>query len=197
MKDLNQKCCVSDGLWTVVYGLLLGFAAGCGPPANPERLREEVLKADPTFSEVLQKRDEQANRIKLLEREFDLKRTQAHDQIAKLQKELQDARAQVDQKILRSKALMKPDIDRLELAISMATEERQAKRNQRASVGRSISRLRKALSQDTPQFAAAERARMEQELSDLVAETQRVDYEITALNEHLRLLKIKRVLLRL
>ena len=172
-------------------------AGGCGPPANPEQLREEILKADPSFSDVLQKRDEQANRIKLLEREYDLKRTQADEQIEKLRKELKDARVQVDQKIQRGKALLKPDIDRVELAIVMATEERQAKRNQRASLGRSINQRRKALKQEHPPFSEADRGRMEREARELVEETQRIDHEIAALNEHLRLLKIKRILLRL
>jgi hypothetical protein len=172
--------------------LLLVSASGCGPPANPQKLREEVLQADPSFAGVLEKRDEQANRISLLEREFDLKRTQAEGRIAQLRKEVKAARAQVDQKIQHSKTLLRPDLDRLQLALSMASDERQAKRAQRASLGRSISRLKKALQAgDT-----ADRTSREREVTAFLQEAQRLDREIQALNEHLRLLKIKILLLR-
>ncbi len=181
-----------DMSWTWILGVLLISGVGCGPPANPQKLREETLKIDPTFSEVLQKRDEQANRIALLEREFDLKRTQVDQKIAQLRKEVKDARVQVEQKVQKSKALLKPDVDRLHLTLSMANDERQAKRVHRSSLGRSISRLKKALKDG----AAEDQVSVERELNDLLQEAQRLDREIHALNEHVRLLKIKLLLLR-
>ena len=90
-----------------------------------------------------------------------------------------------------------PDRKRVELAYAMAAEELRAKRNQRASIGRSISRLRKALKQQQAPWTTEERSHHETELEDLLRETKRLDQEIAALNEHLRLLKIKQVLLRL
>ena len=172
--------------------LAVALSSGCGAPANPQKLREEVLKVDPNFSEVLQKRDEQANRIALLEREFDLKRTQVEQQIAQLRKDVKDALAQVEQKVQKSKALLKPDVDRLHLALSTANDERQAKRVHRTTLSRSISRFKKTLKEG----AAGDRARVERELNELLHEAQRLDRELQALNEHIRLLKIKLLLLR-
>jgi len=160
-------------------------------------MREEILKVDPTFQEVLEKRDELAQRIDLLKRELDLKRSQTEQQIAKLRRDLSELRQQVEQKTEKTKTLLKPDQARVDLAMSLATEERQAKRNQRASLGRSISRLKKTLQQTNPPWPEAERRRMEADLQELLKETQRLDREIGMLNEHIRLLNIKRLLLRL
>ena len=181
----------------VALAMMGVMLSGCGPPANPEALRQEVLKADPGFSEVLGKRDELANRIMLLERERDLKQRQVEEQITKLRKELQDVRTQVEQKIQKVKTLMKPDLDRVDLAISMANEERQAKRQQRESLSRSIGQLRKALKQGNASWTDKERVRMDRDLDDMTRETQRLDQEISALNKHLRLLKTKRLVLKL
>lgn len=177
----------------VMMGALIVSASGCGPPADPQQLREEALQADPGFAGVLTLRDEQANRIGLLAREFDLKRTQAEGRIAQLRKEVKDAQQQVEQKIQKSRAVLQPDIDRLRLALSMANDERQAKRAQRASLLRSIGRLKNALKTGE----AADRTSIERELHDLLQESQRLDREVRALNEHIRLLKIKLLLLRL
>lgn len=173
------------------------WLAGCGVPPNAQQLREDVLRADPRFAEVLEKRDEQANRIALLEREFDLKQTQAQQQIKQLRDALAEARRQVDQKIQKSKALLKPDLERLELAISMAGNELRAKRSQRAGIGSNISRLKKSLKGGQVSWSEAEGASMNKELNDLLQEAQRLDREIAALSEHIRLLKVKRLLLRL
>ncbi len=178
--------------WRLLVTLTVVLSGGCGPPANPQQLREEVLKVDPSFSDVLQKRDEQANRIALLEREFDLKRTQVEQKIAQLRKEVKDARVQVEQKVQKSTALLKPDVDRLHLALSMANDERQAKRVHRSSLGRSISRLKKALKDGEGE----DQSSVEREINDLLQDAQRLDREIHALNEHIRLLKIKLLLLR-
>lgn len=173
--------------------------SGCGPPPNLERLRQEVLSGDPEFSSSLEKHDELANKIGLLERNLALKRSQVEKQIAQLRKELDDATAKARQEIQRTKILIQPDAQRVELAFSMAVEERKAKQGQRASISRSVSQLRKSLKEgpNAPQWTAPERARMTGELNELLAETRRLDQELAALNEHLRLLKIKRLLLKL
>lgn len=176
----------------VMIGVLVVSASGCGPPADPEELRKEALQADPAFATVLERRDEQANRVDLLRREFDLKRTQAEGRIAQLRKDVKDARQQVEQKIQNSLAVLKPDLDRLRLALSLANDERQAKRAQRASLSRSISRLKHAVKAGE----AADQTSIERELHDLLQESQRLDREVRALNEHIRLLKIKLLLLR-
>jgi len=177
--------------------LLCFCGSGCGPQANEEQLRNEVLKADPSFADALNKRDELDNRIMQLERELALKQTQVDRQITLLRKELQETRVQVTQKTQKITAVLKPYLERVDHALAMASEELSSKRSQRASISRSISRLRKALKQEKPPWTEPERARMDQELAELLRETERLDHEIAALNEHIRLLKTKRLLLRL
>jgi hypothetical protein len=135
--------------------------------------------------------------VTLLERELALKRTQAEQQISQVRKELNRTSEQVTQKIQKTKALLKPDTDRLDLALSMATAELKARRTVRSSLARSLSQLRKALKTGNPQWTEAERTRMQKESEDLVRDVQRIDHEIASLNEHVRLLKAKRLLLRL
>ena len=193
------------GRWTVNGGLALCVSvvvfslsvAGCGPPTNQEQLRQEALKADPGFADVLKKRDDLAGRIGLLERELALKKSQMDRQIEQLRQEFALARQQVAQKTQQTKALLVSDQQRVELALSMATEELKAKRGQRASLGRSISRLRKALHQDGMQWTDVERTRMDNELAELLNEAKRLDQELSSLHTHLHLLTIKRSLLRL
>lgn len=180
----------------ICWVVALYWLAGCGAPPNAQKLRADVLRVDPAFAEALEKRDEQANRIVLLEREFDLKQTQAQQQIKQLRDGLAEARRQVDQKIQKSKALLKPDLERLELALSMAGNELRAKRSQRAGIGSNISRLKKSLKGGQVPWSEAEGAAMTKELNDLLQEAQRLDREIAALGEHIRLLKVKRLLLR-
>lgn len=180
-----------------MVGLSAGLAAGCGPPANPQQLRQEVLKVDAAFADVLQKRDEVANRITLQERELAVKRSRAESEIARLRHELTAAADQARQKTTQLKAQLDPDRRRVDLAFSMAEEELRAKRQQRASLGRSISQLRKTLKDPKSTWTDSERARMDRNLADLADDTRRLDQEIAAINQHLRLLKIKRLLLRI
>lgn len=187
--NIKRLACYLAG-WLMV-------CSGCGPPANSQRLREEILGVDPAFSEVLEKRDEQANRIKLLEREYDLKRTQVEQQIVQLRNDLRASRKQVNEKITRIRGLLKPNIERVELARSVANEERRAKRAQRATLGRSLSHLRKSLKQSQVPLDPAQRSRLSQEEAELLSEIQRLDHELAALDEHLRILQIKQLLLRL
>ena len=180
----------------VLLTLAAASAAGCGPPLHPEQLRQQVLEADPDFTRVLERRDEQANRIKLLEREFQLKRREAERQIVHLRDQLRQTRTQVDGKIAESRQLLQPDIDRIEHALAMAAEERKSLQAQRASVGRRISQLRKALKQTPTDWDQAERTRLATQLDELLQEVKRLDQERAAIAQHLRLLKVKRLLLR-
>ena len=173
---------------------LLGIA-GCGPPTNPQVLRQEILAADPEFKSSLMKRDEVADRITVLRRELELKRQETENQIAKVRQDLKTMTDRVNQKIDREKKLLDPDFNHLELASGMASEELRAKRQQRASLGRSISQLRKALKQGGPQWSAKERAQRDRELSELIEEATRIDQELAALGAHIRLLKMKRMVL--
>lgn len=178
--------------------VLLGVAlSGCGPPANPQQLRQDVLNADPAFAETLNKRDEAANRIALQERELAVKRSRVDGQIAQLRQELKEATDQAAQKTRQIKAMLDPDRQRVELAYGMAAEELKAKRQQRASIGRSVSQLRKTLKDPGSGWTESERAKMDRELNDFLSETERLDQEIAGLNQHIRLLKVKRLLLRL
>ena len=178
--------------------LILGVLPGCGQQVS-EALRQEVVKADPQFAKVLERRDELAGRLALLERELALKKTQIDQQVAKLRKEFAETRLQVRQKVEQTKDLLKPEQERVRFALAMATEELKAKRGQRASVGRSVSQIRKTL-QDKPQVSAwnhDDRVRLDAELQELLRETKRLDGEIDGLTKHLRLLKAKQALLRL
>ena len=171
-------------------------SAGCSPPTNPKVLRDEILATDPDFKSSLMKRDEVAERIGVFKRELELKRQEAETHIAKLRQDLKVATDRVNQKIEREKGLLDPDVKNLEFASGMASEELRAKRQQRASLGRSISQLRKALKQSGPQWSAQERAQRDRELSELLEEATRVDQELAALSAHIRLLKMKRMVLR-
>ena len=170
--------------------------AGCDLlGGGPEQMRREALKADPGFASALNKHDELADRIALLQRELALKKSTIDRQIEQLRKEYRDARDQVQRKIVETETTLKPDQQKIDLAILMAGEEFKTKRSQRASLGNSISRIRKALKE--PSWAEADRRRLANELSDLLANAKRIDQEATALTQHLRLLKLKRRLLRL
>lgn len=182
----------------VLSACLIVVLPGCGQRVS-EAVRQEVVKHDPQFAKALEQRDELAGRIALLERELALKKTQITQQMAKLRKDLADARLQVRRKVQQTKDLLKPEQERVRFLLAMATEELTAKRSQRASVGRSISQIRKTL-QDKPPGSAwntNDRARLNAELQELLRETKRLDGEIEGLTKHLRLLNAKQALLRL
>ena len=133
----------------------------------------------------------------LSQREFAVKKGQLEGQIAKLRDELTQARRQADQKIRQSNGQLGSDRQHLALALSMAQEEFKAKQHQRDSLGRSISRLRKALKEPGSSWTSADRAKMDRELAQLSEETTRLDQELQGLRSHLWLLKHKQALLRL
>lgn len=182
----------------VLAALIAASAAvgGCDSPTS-KRLREEVLKADPKFADALEKRDQLADRIRLVKQEFSVKKSQIQGQIAKLRQELGQAQRQAQQKLRQVNSQLDADRQRLALALSMAREEFKVKQQQRDSLGRSISRLRKALKNSQPPWTDADRAKMDRELADLLQEAGRLDQELDGLRAHLRLLEHKQTLLRL
>ena len=183
---------------TLIIAVIALFpVGGCDRFQDQGKLRQEVLSADPQFAQVLQKRDQLADRVALSQREFAVKKGQLEGQIAKLRDELTQARRQVDQKIRQLNSQLDSDRQHLALALSMAQEEFNAKQHQRDSLGRSISRLRKALKEPGSSWTSADRAKMDRELAQLSEETTRLDQELQGLRSHLRLLKHKQALLHL
>ena len=174
----------------------LVWVAGCSPPST-EQLRQEVLKADPDFSETLGKHREIVNRINTLSRELALKRATIEQAIAKQRKDLSDAAEGVRSKTAEIKRRMEPDRQRLTLTLAMAGEELRAKQAQRASLGRSMARLRKATKDNTALWSPQERARHDTQLQELLQDATRLDQELVAIQAHIRLLKIKLILIKL
>ena len=176
--------------------LLLTWLAGCAPPAKRETLVQEVLKADPDFGQVLDKHRELQNRIETYQRELALKRSTIERSIAQLRKDLTATVSNVMQKTAETKKRMDPDRARLELALSVASEELQAKRLQRATLGRSLATRRKALNRPDSAWTAQERARQEAQIDEMLRDAKRLDQELAALKAHVRLLKIKLLLIK-
>ena len=185
--------CVLSALWasTALAGL-----SGCAPPAKRDELVKEVLTADPEFAQVLDKHRELANRIDTHQRELALKRSEIERKIAQLRKDLTAAVISVKQKTDDVKKRMEPDRVRLQLALSMASEQLQATRLQRSSLGRSVSKLRKALQGIDSGWTAQERARREAQMNEMLADAKRLDQEMASLKAHVRLLKIKLLLIK-
>lgn len=171
--------------------------AGCGLPANREQLVKEVLKADPAFGEVMEKHRELSNRLETHQKELALKRSTVKQTIAKMRKDLAAAAASIRARSAETRQKMDPDRKRLRLTVSMAGEELQARRVQRASLGRSITKLRKAIESKDAAWTEKERAQQQAQMEEMAREVQRLDHEMAALKEHLRLLKIKLVLIKL
>lgn len=176
--------------------MFLGLLASCAP-ANRQELAQEILKVDPDFAVVLEKHRELTNRIKTYERELALKRSTLEREMARLRRELADAAAAVRTKTQEAKARMEPDRQRLQLALAMASEELRAKQLQRASLGRSLANLRKAAKDATQAWSPQERAQHQAQGEQLLQDATRLDHEITALREHVRLLKIKLLLIKI
>ena len=176
--------------------LSLVWAAGCAP-INRDELTKQVLAADPSFEEVLDRHRELANRIVTYQRELALKRSTVEQQIDQLRKELAADNATVRSKIEETKKRIDPDRTPLELALSVAGEQLRAKRIERASLGRSIAQVRRALKRQDASLTAEERAHQQSQLDELIRDAARLDQELAALHEHVRLLKTKLLLLKL
>ena len=177
--------------------LLIGCSvAGCAP-VNREQLSKDVLKADPAFADVLSKHRDLTSRIATFESQLQLKRTTAQKHIAQLRDDLAKTASSLRAKVAETKLLMDPDRKRLGLALEMAGEELRAKRAQRASLGRQIARLRKlAVGKDGMHLSAQERRQHEAQLTELLQDAARLDQELTGLKEHVRLLRLKLLLIR-
>ena len=181
--------------WLVVIVLVLGTAS-CAP-ANREELTKEVLKVDPEFSAVLEKHRELTSRIETYERELALKRSTIERGIAQLRKDLATATASTRAKTTEVKKRMEPDQQRLTLALSMSSEELRAKRIQRASLGRSMAQLRKALNSKDAAWTQQERTHQQTQLDEMLQDAVRLDKEMAGLKQNARLLKIKLLLIKL
>ena len=174
---------------TAALLLFVASMAGCAPPVNREKLSKEVVSKDPDFGAVLEKRQELSNRIQTYQRELEVRRSTAEKSITQLRKDLADTAASVRIKIDEVKKRIEPDRKRIELALAMAGEELKAKRAQRASLGNQISQLKKSVQTG----AAGQDAR----LNDMLHDAGRLDQEMASLKEHVRLLKIKLLLIKL
>ncbi|MBI4343447.1 MAG: hypothetical protein HY601_01355 [Candidatus Omnitrophica bacterium] len=160
-------------------------AAGCAP-VNREQLAEEVAKADPEFSSTLAKHRELTNRLETFERELQLKRTTVERRIQQLRQDLASAAKSLRARVAEIKRLMEPDRRRYELELGLAGEELRAKRSQRASLGRQIVRLKKLGD-----------AKHEAQLKEYLQDAGRLDQEMVGLRRHVRLLKLKLLLIKL
>ena len=180
------------------FGLMLVLAlAGCGRPANREQLVQQVLKSDPSFAAVLDRHRELANKIDTFERELSLKRSTVQRTIDQLRQDLAASTAVVAGKVAETKKRIAPEQGRLTLALSMAAEELRAKRMQRASLGRSISQLKKAVRSAGTAWSAEELGRQQAQVEEMLADAERLDQEMATIKEHVRLLKIKLLLVKL
>ena len=184
-------------VWLAVGAPLLAWVIGCAPPAKREALVQEVLKSDPEFAQVLEKQQELLSRIQTYERELALKRSTIERNIAQLRKDLAAAVSSVRQKTAEVKKRMEPDCARLDLALSAASEELQAKRLQRATLGRSVAKRRKLLKSPETAWTPQERAAQQTQIDEMLQDAKRLDQEMGSLKAHIRLLKIKLLLIKL
>ena len=182
--------------YLMVSVVLVVSLAGCAP-ANRDQLVKEVLRADPEFSAVLDKHQQLQNRLTTHERELALARDNIEQKIKQLRRDLAIATANARAKSADVKSRIEPDRERLRLDLAMAGEELKAKRAQRAALGGKIAELRKALKSSGENWGAKERAAREAEINDMLRDTKRLDQELATMKEHVRLLKIKLVLIKL
>ena len=180
-----------------LLGAVLLLAAGCALPSNRDQLAQEVLRADPAFAQVLDRYRELANRIQTFEQELALKRKTVDESIAQLHRDLASASATVRAKTEELKKKIEPDRQRLQLSLSLAGEELRAKQVQRAGLGRSVAQLKKSLKSQSAPPAPQERERRQAQLEELLNDASRLDQELAGLNAHVRLLKIKLLLIKL
>jgi uncharacterized protein YdcH (DUF465 family) len=171
-------------------------AAGCGAPANRDQLVKEVLAADPSFTSVIEKHQAVGARIKTHEQELALKRQKIESTITQLRSDLTAAVKNARTKTDAEKAKMAPDRERITQALALASEALRAQRAQRASLGRTISQVRKGLKSTDAGWSEQERQRQQAHLDEMLRDTARLDQEMAGLRTHLRLLKIKLLLIK-
>ena len=185
--------------YLIRFGLLgaLLTSLGCGAPLTREQLTKEILKADPEFRWVLERHRNLSSKIHTYEQELALKRSAVEQNIAKLRQELATNTAGVKHKIAEVKQQMWPEQQRLALALAEAGEELRARRFQRSSVGRSITQLKKSLAATRSTWTSAERAQQEAKINERLEDAKRLDGEIASIKTHMRLIKIKSLLIKL
>ena len=172
------------------------LGAGCAP-VNRDELAKEALAADPSFASVLEKRRELANRIETYERELALKRGTVEQTITQMRQDLAASADAVRAKSAETKAKMDPDRRRLTDSLNAAVKELRAEQAQRAAIGRAISQLRKSLKSASEAWTAEERARQDARVDEMLRDAARIDHELAAIKAHVRLLKIKLLLMKL
>ena len=180
------------GLLLVLTGLMPG---GCAP-ANREELTKEVLTADPQFDKVLDRYREVTNRIDTFEQELALKRQTVDESVAQLKKDLAATEASVKAKIEDAKKKIEPERLAQEQALQTAAQELRAKQVQRAALGKSMAQLAKLLKSKDAPLAPEAREREGVRMADMTKDANRLDLEMAALKTHMRLLKIKILLLK-
>jgi hypothetical protein len=188
-------CNVRTAPWLLVA--LIAGVAGCAPPATREQLAKEVVAQDPDFAAVIQKHKDIASRIQTYDRELALKRSTVENAIQQLRADLAGATTGIKLKINETKKRMEPDRQRLETALARASQELKTKRSQRAALGREISQYRKSVSSARTGPTPEDRRRHEERLEEMLRDAKRFDMELASLKEHVRLLKIKLLLIKL
>jgi hypothetical protein len=175
---------------------LLVSASGCAP-ADRGQLAKDVLARDPSFAAVLEKRQTLLGRIQTFQKELTLKRSTVEKTIGQLRKDLAAATANVRLKTAEAKQRMEPDRQRLEAALLTAGQEVQGRRQQRAAIGREIVRFKKTAKQFQTTWSPEQIRQHEAQLAELLQDAARLDGELTVLKEHIRLLKVKLLLIKL
>jgi chromosome segregation ATPase len=176
--------------------LAAGFlTAGCVVPINRDAVSKEVLDADPSFHSVLEKHRDLKRRIETLQRELSLKRSTVNQTIEQLREDLKASVAAVRAKTRETRAKIDPDRQRLAHALREGAAELKSKQLERAVVGRAMSQLKK--SQRAGESAAGAPRDAQRDLESMAADAERLDHELAALREHIRLLKLKLLLTKL
>ena len=179
----------------IVAALIVG-GIGCSP-AKREELAQQVLMADPEFGPVLEKHHELSNRIETYERELALKRGNSERAITQLRKDLAATTASVRSKVAETKKKIEPDRKRLEEALAQAAVELKSQRARRAAVGGQMAQLRKTMKSGGSVWTAEEQAQQRTKLEELTREAERLDHEMVAMKGHVRLLRLKLLLIKL
>ena len=187
----------SAAILSLLSILLAGSCVSGCAPTKREALIKEVLAVDPAFASVLEKHRELANRIETYERELALKRRTVEQAIAQMRKDLATTAASIRAKTAETKQRLEPERQRLDYTLALASEELRAQQLQCSSLGRAITKLKKALKSVGAVWTAEERAQQEARIVEMQRDAARLDQELAALRSHVRLLKVKLLLLKL
>jgi hypothetical protein len=116
--------------------------------------------------------------------------------IKQMRQDLAASAKAVRAKSAETKARMDPDRRRLIEALAAAGGELKATQAQRAAIGRAISQLRKSLKSSSAGWTDEERARQDAHVEEILRDAARIDHEMATIKAHVRLLKIKLLLIR-